>query len=113
MSVTPDNAAPCARYIAEAFAAYNAAFRTITRRAPQRFATRDWQGSLKDAVERIDLYDRYVNASVAHLRDTFGAPAPNRDLWREIRRQFEGLIASLPDREFVKTFFSSITRRLF
>ena len=43
----------CARHIVEAFARYNAEFRAITRRAPQRFDTRDWKGSQRDAVERI------------------------------------------------------------
>ena len=48
-----------ARHIADAYAHYNAEFRAITRRAPLRFDNRDWKGSQRDSVERIDLYDRF------------------------------------------------------
>ncbi|HEX3452777.1 MAG TPA: isocitrate dehydrogenase kinase/phosphatase AceK regulatory subunit, partial [Solirubrobacteraceae bacterium] len=103
----------CARQIAEAFARYNAEFRAITRRAPQRFDTREWKGSQRDAVERIELYDQYVNQIIAALRLALGARAADRSLWQQIRREFATQIVALPDPEFIKTFFSSISRRLF
>jgi isocitrate dehydrogenase kinase/phosphatase len=103
----------CARHIVEAFAHYNAEFRAITRRAPQRFDTRDWKGSQRDAVERIELYDQFVNQTIAALRLALGAQAADRTLWREIRGEFAEQIVALPDPEFTKTFFSSISRRLF
>jgi len=103
----------CARQLVQAFADYNAEFRTITRRAPQRFDSRDWKGSQRDAVERIDLYDGFVNRTIAQMRLRLGEDALDRALWSEIRTQFAAQIESLPDKEFTKTFFSSITRRLF
>lgn len=103
----------CARQIADAFAGYNADFRAVTRRAPQRFETLDWKGSQRDAVERIDLYDRWVDVAITELRETLGERALERELWIGIRREFAALIDGLPDNEFTKTFFSSITRRLF
>ena len=102
-----------AHYIAAAFADYNSEFRAITRRAPQRFEARDWRGSQKDVVERIELYDRFVNATIAQLRERLGEEVLDRALWREIRRHFAQVVEPLPDTEFNKTFFSSITRRLF
>jgi isocitrate dehydrogenase kinase/phosphatase len=106
-------AARSAREIADAFAEYNTEFRAITRRAPQRFETRDWRGSQKDAVARIELYDHFVNVSVTQMRERLGERVHDRALWREIRERFTTVIEPLPDREFTKTFFSSITRRLF
>ena len=103
----------CARQIADAFAGYNADFRAVTRRAPQRFETLDWKGSQRDAVERIDLYDRWVDVAITELRETLGERALERELWVGIRSEFAALIDGLPDNEFTKTFFSSITRRLF
>ena len=108
-----DPAAECSRHIVEAFAHYNAEFRAITRRAPQRFDARDWKGGQRDAVERIELYDRYVNQTIAELRERLGAAAGDRALWRQVHAQFEGQIQELPDPEFTKTFFSSISRRMF
>src|ERR1700746_3463485 len=103
----------CARRIVDAFARYNAEFRAITRRAPQRFDTRDWKGSQRDAVERIELYDHFVNQTIAALNLALGAQATDRSLWQQIRAEFARQIGSLPDPEFTKTFFSSISRRLF
>src|SRR6516162_3502031 len=103
----------CARHIVEAFARYNAEVRAITRRAPQRFDARDWKGSQRDAVERIELYDQFVNQTIAALRLALGARAADRSLWRQIHGEFATQIVALPDPEFTKTFFSSISRRLF
>ena len=58
--------------LAAAFADYNAEFRAITRARPQRFEARDWRGSQRDAVERIELYDRFVNATIAQMRERLG-----------------------------------------
>src|SRR4029450_10097715 len=79
----------CARHIVEAFGFYNAEFRVITRRAPVRFDTRDWKGSQRDAVARIELYDRFVNQTIAELRLELGERALDRTLWAQIRREFE------------------------
>lgn len=102
-----------ARFVAAAFVDYDDEFRAITRRAPHRFEARDWRGSQKDVVERIELYDHVVNATVAQLRLRLGAQALDRELWREIRRHYAEIVEPLPDAEFNKTFFSSVTRRLF
>jgi isocitrate dehydrogenase kinase/phosphatase len=116
MPAPSDTAAACARscalHIVDAFARYNAQFRAITRRAPTRFDNRDARGSQHDAVERIELYDRFVNQTIAELREQLGDAALDRELWRAIHREFAGQISALPDPEFTKTFFSSISRRL-
>src|ERR1700722_7676469 len=119
MTSEPTSASPrslprdCAREIASAFVRYNAEFRAITRRAPVRFDARDSKGSQRDAVERIDLYDKFVNGTVAELRTKLGDVALDRDLWMQNRQDFPGEIETLPHPEFAKTFFSSPTRRMF
>jgi isocitrate dehydrogenase kinase/phosphatase len=118
-TVTQDTTAPstlthdCAREIAAEFVRYNAEFRAITRRAPVRFDSRDHRASQRDAVERIELYDRFVNRTVTELRSRLGERALDRKLWEQIKERFPADIATLPDPEFAKTFFSSTTRRLF
>jgi isocitrate dehydrogenase kinase/phosphatase len=103
----------CARHIVDAFAGYNAEFRAITRRAPLRFDSRDWKASQRDAVERIELYDACVNQAIAELRAALGSAALDRQLWHNIHAAFAAQIRALPDPEFIKTFFSSISRRMF
>jgi isocitrate dehydrogenase kinase/phosphatase len=103
----------CARAIFDAFGDYNAEFREVTRRARLRFETCDWAAGRRDATERIDLYDRCVARTTEQLRERLGERAIERDLWVRIRRCFEDEIRDFIDLEFEKTFFSSITRRLF
>ena len=103
----------CAVALVEAFAHYNAEFRAITRRAPGRFDSRDWRSSLRDAVERIELYDRSVNRAVAQMHEKLGEDATERAVWSSVKRRFTELIEALPDQEFDKTFFNSVTRRTF
>jgi isocitrate dehydrogenase kinase/phosphatase len=104
----------CAAALVQAFADYNAEFRAITRRAPQRFEERDWRGSQRDAVERIELYDKCVNRAVTAMRERLGGEdATERALWSSIKRRFTELINELTDLEFDKTFFNSVTRRTF
>lgn len=102
-----------ARRITAAFADYNAEFRDITRRATARFETRDWLGNQQDAVERIELYDRWVDRTVAEMRRMLGERALDRNLWRNIRDRFAAEVAGLVDAAFDRTFFSSVSRRLF
>ncbi len=110
---SPAFAEECAGDAVEAFERYNAEFRSITRRAPVRFEERDWQGSQRDAVERIELYGRYVDSAVAALRLRLGEDATDRSVWAAIKEAFARLIDPMPDAEFRKTFFNSLTRTFF
>jgi len=101
------------RRIAAAFAAYNGEFREITRRAPARFDARDWHGREQDAVERIELYDGWVNRTVADMREQLGEAAQDRALWAQMRKRFHDRTSGLADAAFARTFFSSVSRRVF
>ncbi|MCU0975478.1 MAG: bifunctional isocitrate dehydrogenase kinase/phosphatase [Steroidobacteraceae bacterium] len=103
----------CAGAVIDAFARYNADFRAVTRRAPERFDSRDWPGVQADVVERLDLYTQSVNSTMEALVRLLGPRARDAVLWRNAKEHFAAGIQSLPDPEFLKTFFSSITRRLF
>ena len=102
-----------AQALVDSFADYNAEFRAITQRARQRFEDRDWRGSQRDAVERIDLYRKYVAGAVELMRHELGEDVHERAIWSSIKRRFAEIIDPLPDSEFPKTFFSSVTRQTF
>jgi isocitrate dehydrogenase kinase/phosphatase len=103
----------CARVIVDEFAYYNREFRAISRRAPERFENRDWAGTQRDVVERLDLYTECVNRAIDDLTRRLGERVHDVPLWRLIKESFAGQIATLADPEFLKTYFSSITRRMF
>ena len=103
----------CAQLLVDAFKDYNTDFRDVTRRARQRFEERDWRGSQRDAVERIELYDKYVAGTVELMRHRLGEDVHERAIWSAVKRRFDEIIDPLPDSEFPKTFFSSVTRKTF
>lgn len=103
----------CAEALRHAFNDYNREFREITRRARVRFETRDWITGHKDAVERIELYDRWVDKLMGWLEDRLGDHFRDRELWIQIKTEFSRYIRGYVDLEFTKTYFSSITRRVF
>ena len=103
----------CAEALRQGFRDYNRDFREITRRARVRFQSRDWITGHRDAVERIELYDQWVDRLVEWLRQRLGDQCRDRELWKQIKAVFSDYIQDYVDLEFTKTYFSSITRRIF
>lgn len=95
------------------FIQYNASFRRITRRARTRFEKSDWQGHQQDIVDRVDLYEKSVRRIVMKLRRQMGQRINDYTLWNNIRSYFGSRLEKFPDAGFIKTFFNSITRRIF
>ncbi|HET6630451.1 MAG TPA: bifunctional isocitrate dehydrogenase kinase/phosphatase [Woeseiaceae bacterium] len=102
-----------ARRIFDAFRAYNRRFRDITRRAARHFERRDWAANRRDAVRRIDLYNQSVVATRNELAALLGEAYDSRECWNRIKECYATLIAGCADAGFYKTFFSSLTRRIF
>lgn len=99
--------------IRDGFADYHASFRAVTRRAQQRFETRDWRGAQADAVERIELYDACILRAAGPLEALLGERLRERELWHGIRRAYTAAIANLLDQELYKTWYNTLTRRYF
>lgn len=78
----------CAQLVAEGFLNYDAAFRDVTRRAPERFAALDWQGSQLDEAERLELYSRQVDRTVADIRSRFAEQIGQPVFWSDFMRHF-------------------------
>ncbi len=102
-----------ARDIAGAFSVYHTEFARISRRAATRFAARDFSGKQRDRSERIDLYEPALQACLDEIRLKLNTHALDIDLWQAIKGRYARLIRPIPDRELYKTFYNSITRRLF
>ena len=99
--------------IYDGFIHYNNVFHRITRRARTRFEKRDWQGHQQDIVERVDLYEKSVRRIVFELRRHLGSRVKDHELWNAIRSYFGKRLEKVPDAGFIKTFFNSVTRRIF
>ncbi len=105
--------AQSSQIIYDGFVHYNNAFHRITRRARTRFEKRDWQGHQQDIVERVDLYEKSVRRIVLALRRLLGERINDYELWHAIRFYFDRRLEEVPDAGFIKTFFNSVTRRIF
>ncbi len=103
----------CATDLRDAFADYNARFRSITQRAKRRFERREWTAARLDAIERIELYDVCVSETSRRLEAELGPRVGDRGLWSKVRDRYAALIAPLLDQELNKTFFNTLTRRFF
>lgn len=108
-----DLADACATDLRDAFADYNARFRSITQRAKRRFERREWTAARLDAIERIELYDVCVAETSRRLESELGGRVGDRGLWSLVRDRYAALIAPLVDQELNKTFFNTLTRRFF
>ncbi|WP_427852513.1 bifunctional isocitrate dehydrogenase kinase/phosphatase [Stenotrophomonas acidaminiphila] len=107
-----ESAHAIARCIRDGFEDYHARFAAITRRARGRFEQRDWAAARQDAVERIALYDLCVGECMARLQAIAGS-RPGRDAWARVRTAFAMLVEGQIDGELYKTFYNTLTRRLF
>lgn len=100
-------AGQCARLIVEGFLRYDAAFRELMRRAPERFAECDWQGSQLDEAERIDLHEQHVESTVAAIHSRCGEQMPT-SFWQDTLRHLSLLTEGSPDAELCQTFLCSV-----
>ncbi len=96
-----------------AFDDYHARFAAISRRARRRFEARDWAGARDDAAERLDLYDRCIDACRAALQRSLGRHSRDRAFWRQVRDAYAAAIDGAIDTELYKTFFNTLARRFF
>jgi isocitrate dehydrogenase kinase/phosphatase len=102
-----------AEQLVEAFLRYNADFRELTQRAARCFEERDWQQGRTNAVARIELYDKAVTRALGELGSTIESSESGKSAWMAVKDRYAELIRQYPDNAFFKTFFSSISRRLF
>lgn len=101
------------RSIFDAFIKYNDNFGRITRRAKSRFETRDWRGAERDFGERIELYTKSVDRTVAAITRQLGPLGITREFWHDVKSSFGERVDGIADGAFCKTYFNSVSRRLF
>ncbi len=103
----------CARHIYEGFLRYNDDFGRITRRAPTNFVSGDWNRARADSVERMELWEKSLARVGRSLGEMLGARVKDRQLWHRIKEYYGSRIESFVDAEFARTYFTSISRRMF
>jgi len=105
--------AECSQVIYSGFQRYNKNFHRITDRAHIRFRHRDWKGHQQDIADRIELYEKSASRIAESVKKILEDQTDNHRLWSEIRSYLGERLENIPDAAFIKTFFNSITRRVF
>jgi isocitrate dehydrogenase kinase/phosphatase len=88
-------------------------FEEITRRARERFERRDWRGAQADATARLALYRIHLDAAVADVGDILEDAVLERTRWAAVKARHGEHLAGRHDAELARTFFNSVTRRIF
>ena len=112
-SRVPGPAAAAAARIRRAFEAYADEFVGITKRARWRFQSQDWKGRHEDALERLDLYDKALAGVTTGLAATLGTRLNDEALWAEVKERYGAAMRGRHDAELARTFFNSVTRKVF
>ena len=99
--------------VRDSFAAYQSEFKHVTRRARLRFEARDWKGMQADTLSRLEVRPRWIAQGASELRGVLGEAATHPLLRELMKAQYERDLAERPDPELAKTFYNSVTRRIF
>ena len=105
--------AECSQVIYSGFQRYNKNFHRITDRAHVRFKQRDWKGHQQDIADRIELYEKSATRIAESVKKILEENTDDHKLWNEVRSYLGERLENIPDSAFIKTFFNSITRRVF
>ena len=99
--------------ILAAYERYHRGFEEVTRRARDRFERCDWLGAQADGTARLALYRTHLDGAVADVHDILQDAVMERTLWAAMRGRHAHAVAGRSDAELARTFFNSVTRRVF
>lgn len=102
-----------AETILSGYKTFTEKFKEITRRAKNRFETRNTYGFYNDANERLDLYTKSVLQIVKQLKENLAENSQKKEIWVGIKKNYTEMISRRGDLEVAETFFNSITRKIF
>ena len=109
-------AARAAERIEEGLASYHEEFRAVTREVAGLFGARDWAGIRRKTVERMRLQSAHVGDALGEVRGTLGRAGIDpgaHATWVELKAAFDRQVLGRDDVELAKTFFNSLTRKVF
>jgi isocitrate dehydrogenase kinase/phosphatase len=101
------------KLLIDGFDDYNASFSDLCQRGKRRFEQGDRAGMRACVVARIELYDQSVVELISRLDEVLGSRLFSRSIWKSVRSAYESGIEGRLDAELYKTYFNTITRRLF
>ncbi len=102
-----------AELIRDDFDKFHAEFKSLTRKASDIFANRDWSEGQQLASTRLDLYKHYVSRAEESIQEILQSNFQDHATWRILKLKFAELVAKRRDGPIVESFFNSVLRKLF
>lgn len=103
----------CARQIDLAFEHFRHHFETLSRRAKVRFEQAQWELAQLDSQEKQKAYNEAVARAVEQLRENLAEQLKEKEVWNHIKLAFKARRKGKAQEEIARTFFNSVTRRIF
>jgi isocitrate dehydrogenase kinase/phosphatase len=88
-------------------------FQRITAGARERFENADWRAVQLASRERIVLYDRRIEETIAIVRDLYEIRTLEPALWREVKHCYMRQLLNHRQPELAETFYTSVFCRQF
>lgn len=101
-----------ATLVAIGFRSYRQQFQSSTRRAAQRFESRDWVSLARDNRERSEAYDVVLSSTIQAVLDS-GYDQGDVSSWTGAMNIYRDEHLNDTHHEIAETFFNSVARRLF
>lgn len=92
---------------------YLSEFKSITKRAKQRFEQRDWHVIHSDSQERLLLYKNKVQDIARLIKQDLKNDSKNATFWLQIKNRYANFSEMRNDYEIAETFFNSVIRKVF
>lgn len=88
-------------------------YNRITSGAKNRFETAQWQACQQASKDRIALYSRTLNETVAELYSLIFPRQESPEFWQQLKEDYTELLENHPQFELAETFFNSVIGRIF
>ena len=92
---------------------YFNSFKILTRKSPEFFRKRDWNGMQSNHLQRLRLYKDEVNSTKLRLEKILLNVLGDSDFWKEVKKEYSKAIEGRKDIELIETFFNSVIRKLY
>ena len=88
-------------------------YNRITAGAKGRFEKAQWQACQQASKDRIALYSKSLNETVAELYSRFTPQHQDAEFWQKLKQDFTQLLQDHPQFELAETFYNSVIGRIF
>jgi isocitrate dehydrogenase kinase/phosphatase len=100
-------------HILTGYSNYFNSFKDLTKKAPEFFRKRDWNGMQLNHRQRLRLYKDEVNTTKLRLEGLLKQVLEDIDFWKGVKREYSNAIIGRKDVELIETFFNSVIRKLY